>query len=620
MGNEQSETHGIEIEEKALEVRDFWSQHYAYVYDSENLTNLTVFVGESPTDGFLGTSQSPLEKYSKNLMVYRHPCILKYVSSWKKYSKCYLAVEEVTPLSQVLGTLNSFQILIGLHSIAKALYFLHEHAQSSHNNVCITSIYVTRDGSWKLGGMEYLCKYKELNSEYLHKTKISRYNKAVDPKEDTFIEKERQYLIDVYAFGVLVCELLKSKSSDEISTEFYEYCKKSLQHVDITQRPTFKAILEHDFFSHDFITIHNFLVELPLKSDTEKAQFFQQLVERLKCFDRTLVASLLSGLLLSRLVLLNTTAQKKLLPYLLAIQNDDTEVSSTQVLFSEDIFKKYLCPKLLEIFKVRDAQIRMVLLEHFPNFIHMFSEEELQSYILPELLVGIKDTNDTLVSVTLRTLADLIPILGAATVIGGKRAKLFHDGRPTQMERTLSKTIKTHFKNSVIPQDVPIDQLSLSNTVPRVTSVENVNVLPERPRPDGEEISIDEIEQSTDGDGDLEIWDEWDLNEGQNQLINTENNLSAGIQSKTSEKTSSKEPLDVKQFIRRSSIPDITELDIKNQRSSKSDDIDFFQDMEPVINTNNKYVVPEIGDKNVESKLAIQPNDTNEEGWGEEDW
>jgi len=45
-------------------------------------------------------------------------------------------------------------------------------------------------------------------------------------------------------------------------------------------------------------------------------------------------------------------------------------------------------------------------------------------------LVGIKDTNEQLVSATLRALADLIPVLGAAAVIGGKRAKLFTDGRP----------------------------------------------------------------------------------------------------------------------------------------------------------------------------------------------
>ena len=47
-----------------------------------------------------------------------------------------------------------------------------------------------------------------------------------------------------------------------------------------------------------------------------------------------------------------------------------------------------------------------------------------------QLLVGIKDTNEQLVSVTLRALADLVPVLGAAAVVGGKRAKLFTDGRP----------------------------------------------------------------------------------------------------------------------------------------------------------------------------------------------
>ncbi|CAH1972660.1 unnamed protein product [Acanthoscelides obtectus] len=623
MGNEQSEINGIEIEEKAIEVRDFWSQHSAYVLDSENLTNLTVLIGEFTIDGLLWVSQGPLEQYGKNLMIYRHPCILKYVTSWKKYTKYYLAVEEAVPLSQVVGTLNPLQISIGLHSIAKALYFLHEQAQSSHNNVCTTSVYVTRDGSWKLGGMEYLCKYKELNSDYLGKTKSSRYNKAVDPNEEACIVKNRKCSIDVYAFGVLACELLKSKSNDATSTEFYEFCKKSLQNTDVTQRPSFNAILEHDFFNHDFITIHNFLVELPLKSDGEKTQFFQQLAERLNCFDSTLVARLLSGLLLSRLVLLNATAQKKLLPYLLAVQNDVTEESSSQTLFPEEVFKKHLCPKLLEIFKVRDAQIRMVLLEHFRNFMHMFSEEELQLYILPELLVGIKDTNDTLVSVTLRTLADLVPILGASTVIGGKRAKLFHDGRPTQMERRLSKSMKTHLKNSVANHGVLLDQISLSSDPIRLSSVTDINPLPERPRPDGgEETSMDEIEQSTDGD--LENWDEWDTNEGQNQLVNTEHSITNDLQSLASEKHSlpSKAALDVKEFVRRGSIPDISELDIKNQvKSNKSDDMDFFQDMEPVINTNNKYVVNEIGHSNLESKLAVQlSNDASEEGWGEEDW
>jgi SCY1-like protein 3 len=51
-------------------------------------------------------------------------------------------------------------------------------------------------------------------------------------------------------------------------------------------------------------------------------------------------------------------------------------------------------------------------------------------YLFLQLLVGIKDNDDDLVAKTLRALADLVPLLGAATVIGGKRGKLFTDGRP----------------------------------------------------------------------------------------------------------------------------------------------------------------------------------------------
>lgn len=61
-------------------------------------------------------------------------------------------------------------------------------------------------------------------------------------------------------------------------------------------------------------------------------------------------------------------------------------------------------------------------------------------------MVGIKDTNEQLVSATLRALADLIPVLGAAAVIGGKRAKLFTDGRPkVSRPSVLSQPLSCYF-------------------------------------------------------------------------------------------------------------------------------------------------------------------------------
>lgn len=98
---------------------------------------------------------------------------------------------------------------------------------------------------------------------------------------------------------------------------FCDYCKNTLQNMDILKRPDLKSILDHQFFCQDFILIYSFLMELPLKSDIEKQQFFESLQEKLKTFDEKLVASQLGGLLLSRLVLSNNIAQKHLVPSIL---------------------------------------------------------------------------------------------------------------------------------------------------------------------------------------------------------------------------------------------------------------------------------------------------------------
>lgn len=102
-------------------------------------------------------------------------------------------------------------VFAGLYSILKAVTFLHEKASSSHNNLSWSAVYVTGDGSWKLGGLEYLCRYEELTADYLAKTRTTRYDKAIDPNESTNATDPkyiRSGAIDKYAFAVLVQELL----------------------------------------------------------------------------------------------------------------------------------------------------------------------------------------------------------------------------------------------------------------------------------------------------------------------------------------------------------------------------------------------------------------------------
>lgn len=147
----------------------------------------------------------------QNLMLYRHPCILKYVSSWSKGSKFFLATEQVKPLIQSIENQSTLQICMGLYNILRTLVFLHEKAYISHNNLCESSIYVTLEGCWKLGGLECLCKFKDLTSFYLQRIRKYRYEKAISSNEDTIFISKNFKTIDVYAFGVLAEDILKLK-------------------------------------------------------------------------------------------------------------------------------------------------------------------------------------------------------------------------------------------------------------------------------------------------------------------------------------------------------------------------------------------------------------------------
>lgn len=59
-------------------------------------------------------------------MLYRHPYILKYISSWQTNKFLYVATEYAKPLTAVIENLMPMQLCIGLYNIAKAITFLQE--------------------------------------------------------------------------------------------------------------------------------------------------------------------------------------------------------------------------------------------------------------------------------------------------------------------------------------------------------------------------------------------------------------------------------------------------------------------------------------------------------------
>ncbi|KAH8356984.1 protein-associating with the carboxyl-terminal domain of ezrin [Drosophila serrata] len=632
MGNEGSKLGGLIIEKNAVEANDFWTLYNAEssACSNEEGSNmlLSIFQGEDFVKGQLwAEGTGPMERCIKNLMVYRHPYILKYIATWEQSGQKHLATERVRPLNEVLAEQSGMQICLGLRTILCSLIFLIEKALARHLNINTHSIYVTDGGSWRLAGFEYVWKANEVNRQLidLARTFMDPNNRGED--------------FEQFAFATL-CEQVLDKQirMNDVTPhihEFREYCRSHMKHQNSELRPMLSAVLLHPFFNHEFVFIHSFLFELPLKSVQERQNFFSTLIQRLRCFDEQVVASELGKSLLSRMVLLDPTAHQFVTPNVL--RTKATAVKAT-VLFSPQIYVKYLLPHILKMFRLRDAQIRLILLDYFMDYVRLLSDEQLISEILPYLQLGMNDTNDALVAKTLRCMADLVPILGAHKVLGGdNRRRCFSDGRP-------HAAVSTDIQNFVLEPrsitplmngssvDVEEDGFMVSGSPLPAETASNADQLELRLSPDGgeddkdanlsEKSSLDNSNRSfssvggacekpvLNGDEDY-IWSDWDVTDELQRLKfkqsrEDEQASQYDLASKNLETINSVpiSPTQTASYPIASSnismgavkgsthlIDDLSTLDIQVQLmtsaviSSELTEFDFFKDMEPVIET-----------------------------------
>lgn len=259
------------------------------------------------------------------------------------------------------------------------------------------------------------------------------------------------------------------------------------------------------------------------------------------------------------------------------------------------------------------------------------------------MLLGIKDTDDELVASTLICLSELVPILGADTVVGGKRSRLFTDGRPkTQANLTNSNPRQV---NNAYVVNKALEDFYCSESVhhdnQNSDSYEQTITLKERPSPVGGEstefdATVEDSQKNTNIESE-EDWDDWentnrqlvtvDLKHSEGYHINEiplEADLPKTLSNIIVENDHGNEPTMRSTLLQKAAleakknIVDISELDIKNQKidvNKKKDDIDFFADMMPVI---EKPKVITVNEEQNFNKLDFVPAEADEaEDWGE---
>lgn len=393
---------------------------------------------------------SSCHKYSR---VLRHPKLVKVLSTELSSSNDRLTVvtEPVRPLSALLegaaaSVLHAAEVAWHVHGLLEALVFLHS-GQVSHNNVGEQCVFVSSDGTWKLGRLECAHQLSSGSGGMEYLGKVSMLVSAGRVPGDGGPPGLGN---DLYGLNRLF-EALKDKLSDLGSREVDDFGERLAQLLEAcdsasTSRPLLSSLLDHAIFRTEFQQIVTFLSEITVKSEASKAAFFSSLLPRLRTLPPGLIARCLVKRLLTRFVVLDRAARQHVLPALLTprwkphelaqaeqlrvVRHCSCHVCSVDGLLPVDEFGSSVLVIVLKLFRVQDSQARLLVLEHFHAYCVLFDLTCLRKAVMPLIVRSLHDSSSAVVSLALRALADMVPMLGAEAVIGSPRQKLLYDGSP----------------------------------------------------------------------------------------------------------------------------------------------------------------------------------------------
>lgn len=455
---------------------------YTFKDKIENHSVWTLYDGVNPKDNSAVTIfeislkdpnvlQSNYDQLARNtfkkLKLIKFPELITTLDFIENDNNLYIITEPVIPLSVYLNShnINEDSKLLGLYNIANSLEFLNLKCNYVHGNVNAHSIYVNKEGDWKLFGFEFLTNLQSDPDQPIYRFSryLSTFNDSLpDDVLNQGIDVIRPFPIkfDSYCFGKLIEQLFNNRINDKSLSTLVRRLTNSKINLRITVD---KFLVDGDgiFKQNLLIEITKDLKDLKFKNNDEKLNYFKYNLANY--FDSDNNVEFPPGFLENRLLPELISQYNIIEKFKPSVNSTNEDVVKNQeslaillnyiLKFGNSLgteeFNKSIKPIIFKTFASTDRSIRLILLNHLNDFEKHLTESDVQSRIFYNLISGFQDTNFMIRETTLTSINLIIDKISVKQInqdLLKILAKSQMDPKPSIRVNTLILIIKIQSK------------------------------------------------------------------------------------------------------------------------------------------------------------------------------
>ncbi|AQK96599.1 ARM repeat superfamily protein [Zea mays] len=344
---------------------------------------------------------------------------LSHSNSLDSQSMIIFLIQQFANFFLVFQEMGLLEIKHGLLQVAETLDFLHNNAHLAHRAISPETVFITSNGSWKLGGFGFALSVDQA-AVGLSLTSSQLFHYSDYDVEDTALPLQPSLnytapelvqsrdskvgsACDMFSFGCLAYNLvarrplldchnnvkmymnaltyLTSEAFSNIPSDLVLDLQRMLS-MDALSRPSAMAFTGSSFFRDDTrLRALRFLDHLLERDNMQKTEFLKALSDMWKDFDsRVLRYKVLPPLCAE---LRNMVMQPMILPMVLTIAESQDKGD----------FELATLPALVPVFASASGETLLLLVKHADLIINKATQEHLISHVLP-MLVRAYDDND----------------------------------------------------------------------------------------------------------------------------------------------------------------------------------------------------------------------------------